>query len=188
MRARLPPSSRPEARPSCNQVSGGRVREWIARDVRGVRRERRARQRFAREGRELGARGGAVKGDEIRARANREMERRDVREADERLGRAAQRVVVDGVEDAHRAVAAAEAPDAVDARIADGGVEVREPRGVVAGEIAVARECIADTHAAPIPCRAHYARRARDPPGSRAGRRARGVRRARPARVPGGTV
>ena len=68
------------------------------------------------------------------------MQRRDVGEADERLRSARERGVVERVEEAHRAVAAARAPDRVDLRIAQRAIEVAQSFLVAAGEVAAARQ------------------------------------------------
>src|SRR5436853_583929 len=82
-----------------------------------------------------GARGWPV--DAADAGANRDgaVERGDVRVADDGFGIAFERGVVDGVEQAHGAVAAAQAPDGVDAIVAQRVVEISEPAFVVAREI-----------------------------------------------------
>lgn len=52
----------------------------------------------------------------------------------------AERIVVDRGEDPHGTVASAHAPDAVNAIVAQRGVEVAHPLLVGAGEVAVTRE------------------------------------------------
>src|SRR5690348_13188528 len=53
---------------------------------------------------------------------------------------AAQRVEVDAVEDAHHPVATANAPDGIDAIVAQRGIEVVQSRLVARGEVAVPLE------------------------------------------------
>jgi hypothetical protein len=69
------------------------------------------------------------------ADADGAVERGDVGVADDGFGFALQGVVVDGVEQAHGAVAAAEAPDGVDAIVAQRVVQIGETVRVAAGEV-----------------------------------------------------
>ena len=79
-------------------------------------------------------------GHEVGARSDRGVQRGDVRVSDERFRMVAPRRVVEAVEQSHRAIAAANAPDGVDRIVGDEGVEVGASRLVGAGEIRVALE------------------------------------------------
>ena len=104
-----------------------------------ARRHRGAQRRFAELG-ELSARRRSVKRDEAGARPDRGVQRGDVGVADERFRRTAPRVVVEPVEQAHRAVAATNAPDRIDGAISREAVEIVGAMFVAAGEISVALE------------------------------------------------
>ena len=66
------------------------------------------------------------------------VERGDVGEADDRFGRARQRVVVDTAKDAHHPVAAAQTPDRLDLGISQRTIDVDEPLAILSGEISKA--------------------------------------------------
>ena len=112
---------RPGKRRDERQISAGQPascaagahgdRVVVSHDVRRLARRHRRAQRVARQLRELGPRRRTVVRDEIRPRADRRVQRGDVRVADQRLWLPPPHVVVDRVEQSHRAVAAANAPD-----------------------------------------------------------------------------
>ena len=78
-----------------------------------------------------------MEGDDARPADDRRQQRRDVGVSDDRARPPRERLEVDAVEDAGHAVAAANAPDGVDRRIAERRVEVGQPLVVGAGEVAV---------------------------------------------------
>src|SRR5690348_11608245 len=77
---------------------------------------------------------------EIAAPADRGVKRRDIRVSDHRLRSTPQCCVIEAIEDAHRTVAAANAPDRIDAIVGNRGVEIGESLIVAAREIAIARQ------------------------------------------------
>ncbi len=91
----------------------------------------------------------AVKSDEVGLATDRGVERRDIREANERFGMVAPRVIVESVEDPHGAVAAANAPDRIDRLIAGEPVEVGKPMLVESGEVALSLEYVLADHRLP---------------------------------------
>jgi hypothetical protein len=66
------------------------------------------------------------------------QERRDVGKANERFGSADQGIEIHSVEQAERAVAAADAPNCIDGRISQRGVQVGQAFVVGTGQIAMA--------------------------------------------------
>ena len=95
------------------------------------------REMPAGEERHLRSGGGRVEGDHARPADDRRQQRRDVGVSDHRTRPPRERLEVDAVEDAGHAIAAANAPDGVDRRIAERRVEVGQARVVGAGEVAV---------------------------------------------------
>ncbi len=77
-----------------------------------------------------------MKGDEPGLVVDGRVERGDVGVADDRFRILFQRVVVELFDEAHRAVSAACAPDAVNLRVANCVVEIFEAVRVFAGEVA----------------------------------------------------
>ena len=86
---------------------------------------------------EGGARHRGVEGHEPGLDLRGVEERGDIGEPHDRLGALPEGGKVHLVQDAGHAVAAAEAPDRVDPRVGDGGVQVAQPFVVPAGEVAV---------------------------------------------------
>jgi hypothetical protein len=87
-----------------------------------------------------------VKRHQARHTSYRRQQRRDVGKSDHRLGRSGERFVVDPVENPGDAVPASEAPDRVDVGSAEGGIEIRQPLVVGAGEITVAPAGVSPQH------------------------------------------
>src|SRR3954467_15777501 len=81
-----------------------------------------------------------MKGHHLAARRDRRMQRGDIRVADDRLWPPAECRVIDSFENAHHAVAAANAPYRVDGIVGKCGVEIGESQSVVAGQVSLARE------------------------------------------------
>src|SRR4051812_44336670 len=96
----------------------------------------RAERRFA-EVRELATSGRTVECDELGSRSDRRVQRGDVRVADERFWMASPCIVVETVEQSHGAIAAADAPDAVDGCVGGKAVEVGDTMVVGAGKVSV---------------------------------------------------
>ena len=91
----------------------------------------------AAEGRHLGAGSGRVKAYQAGPAADGREQGGDVRIPDHRARAAGQCLEVHAVEDPGDAVAAPDAPHGVDRRIAEGAVQIGQPIGVGAGEVAV---------------------------------------------------
>jgi hypothetical protein len=100
-----------------------------------------------------------VEGYDLTPSRHRGVESGDVGVSDDWLWPTAQRRVVDLIENAHRAIAAARAPNGIDRVVRQRGVEIRETISVGASEIAIARESVRSDDRHP-PERAHILLRA----------------------------
>jgi len=91
-----------------------------------------------------------MEGDERGTLPDGRVQRGDVGVSDERLGVALPRLKVDAVENAHRAVSAANAPDPVNGFVGSESVQIGDAMCVYAGEVAVALEHVRADHRFPL--------------------------------------
>ena len=159
IRQRLPPRRRPRARPGCSVVTRFSHSTWPRRASKGGRgadaHGRLGRHHHALdlgEGvrRERAPRHGPVEGHEARLGVERHVERGDVAVAEQGLRIAAHGRKVEKRQESRGAVAAARAPDRVDAVVREHAVEIGGAGGIGAREVSVAIEEVgARPHAEP---------------------------------------
>ena len=106
-------------------------------------------ERVAREVAERLTRRGAVIGHEPATRADRGVQRSDVRVAEQRTRSPAERIVVEMGEQAHRAVASAHAQDRVHGVVSKRGIQVAQSLGIAPTEVVVASEHVV-AHGRPV--------------------------------------